>query len=88
MIYVGRNDDRTCGNSCTDKFDIALLDPPYRKGLVQQALPMVTQVMNKGGVIVCETPLDESLADLGGDFKLEKEYRYGQIKLSVFRNGE
>lgn len=71
-----------------DKFDIALLDPPYRKGLVQQALPMVAQIMNKGGVIVCETPLDENLADLGGDFKLEKEYRYGQIKLSVFRNGE
>ena len=39
-----------------DPFDIAFLDPPYRTGLLQKALPMTAAIMNKGGVIVCEHP--------------------------------
>lgn len=67
-----------------EPFDIAFLDPPYRKGLVQQALPLVAAVMNPGGVILCETPPEEDLSALGGDFVLRKEYSYGKIKLSRF----
>ena len=67
-----------------EPFDIAFLDPPYRKGLVQQALPLVAKVMNPGGVILCESPRDEDLSGLGGDFVLRKEYCYGKIKLSRF----
>ncbi|MDD6175298.1 MAG: 16S rRNA (guanine(966)-N(2))-methyltransferase RsmD [Firmicutes bacterium] len=68
----------------TEPFDVAFLDPPYRKGLVQQALPLVANVMNPGGVILCESPREEDLSGLGGDFVLRKEYCYGKIKLSRF----
>lgn len=70
-----------------DPFDVAFLDPPYRKGIVQAALPLVTAVMNPGGVVVCETPVEEELIGLGGDFILDRTYRYGKIKLSIFRKG-
>lgn len=39
-----------------EMFDIAFLDPPYRTGLLEQALPLVAQRMNPGGVILCRAP--------------------------------
>lgn len=43
------------------RFDIAFLDPPYRTGLLQRALPMTAAAMNPGGTIICEHPADEEL---------------------------
>ena len=39
------------------KFDLAFLDPPYGQGLLQKALPLVAEVMNLGGTILCEHPV-------------------------------
>ncbi len=35
-------------------FDLAFLDPPYHKGILEKALPLTAEVMNEGGIIVCE----------------------------------
>lgn len=67
-------------------FDIAFLDPPYRTGLLQQALPMVVAAMNPGGTIVCEHPSDEELPETAGDFAKGRSYRYGKILLTVYRH--
>lgn len=75
-------------NSTRDTFDIAFLDPPYRKDYVVSVLPALTQKMSDGGVIICETAREEVLPEKVGRFKLHKEYRYGKIKLTVYRNGE
>ena len=68
-----------------ESFDIAFLDPPYRQGLLEQALPLVAQRMNPGGVILCEHPKDEVLPEEAGPFRLQKSYRYGKILLSAYR---
>lgn len=69
-----------------DKFDIALLDPPYRKGLLQQALPLLVNIMNTGGTILCESPKEEELPEQVGDFVRGKSYRYGKIMLTVYNH--
>ena len=69
-----------------DPFDIAFLDPPYRTGLLQKALPITAAIMNKGGVIVCEHPVDEEVPDTAGDFERKRDYRYGKILLTVYRH--
>lgn len=69
-----------------DPFDIALLDPPYRTGLLQKALPLTAAIINKGGVIVCEHPMDEDVPESAGDFVKTRDYRYGKILLSVYRH--
>lgn len=69
-----------------DPFDIAFLDPPYRTGLLQKALPTTAAIMNKGGVIVCEHPVDEEVPDTAGDFERKRDYRYGKILLTVYRH--
>ncbi|MEG0542568.1 MAG: 16S rRNA (guanine(966)-N(2))-methyltransferase RsmD [Angelakisella sp.] len=67
------------------EFDIALLDPPYSKGLVSDALPMLADKMSESGVILCETALTDELPETVGDFSVVKSTRYGKIKLTVYR---
>ena len=68
------------------RFDIVFLDPPYRTGALQEALPLVARTMNDTGVILAENPLDEELSAQYGDFVLDRQYRYGKIKISTFRH--
>lgn len=66
-------------------FDIAFLDPPYRTGLLQRALPMTVERMNPGGVVVCENPTDEEMPGEVGAFRRVWSHRYGKIMLSMYR---
>ena len=67
-------------------FDIAFLDPPYGTGTLQEALPLVAKAMNDTGVIIAENPLNEEILPQYGDFVLDRQYRYGKIKVSTFRH--
>lgn len=66
------------------RFDIAFLDPPYRTGLLEQALELTAGRMNAGGLILCEHPEDETLPERVGDFERGKQYRYGKINITVY----
>lgn len=69
----------------TERFSLALLDPPYGKGLLKTALPLLAGRMEPGGVILCESDRGEQLPQTAGDFQLLREYRYGRIKLTLYR---
>ena len=69
-------------------YDIALLDPPYGKGLLQKALEKLPAVMRESGVIVCEAPKEEPLPEEAGPFVLYRRYNYGKISLAVYRRPE
>ena len=69
----------------SEPFDIALLDPPYRKGLLEQALALIPCAMKPTGINVCEHPEDETLPDTVGDFAQLRTYRYGKIRLTTYR---
>ncbi len=68
-----------------EPFDIALLDPPYHKGLIDTVLPLLAPCMTPGGIIICETERDETLPEAAGVFAARKEYRYGKAKLTTYR---
>lgn len=71
-----------------DKFDIALLDPPYRKKIIDSVLPSVAEKMTDCGVILCETALEETLPESAGEFSIYREYRYGKIRLTAYRKNK
>lgn len=83
-----------CGDSkmyislSRDKFDIALLDPPYNKKIIDDVLPSVAEKMTDYGVIICESALDETLPQSAGEFGIHREYRYGKIKLTAYRKNK
>ena len=70
----------------SEPFDIAFIDPPYRTGLLQKSLEYVSEVMKETGVIIAENPLEEEILSNYGDFVLDRQYRYGKIKISTFRH--
>lgn len=83
---VYQTDFRSFLSGAAVPVDIAFLDPPYRTGLLQEALPAVAGSMRDTGVIIAENPLEETILPQYGDFVLDREYRYGKIKITTFRH--
>ena len=67
------------------RFDIAFLDPPYRKEILQQILPVLAEKMHKNGVIVCEHEPECNLPQTILEFHLQKQKKYGKIVISIYR---
>jgi len=69
-----------------EKFDLIFLDPPYGSDLLNQALEMIAafDICRAHGIIVAESAADKVLPAMPAPYRLYREYRYGQIKLTVF----
>ena len=69
------------------KYDLILLDPPYASGCMERALKRIADIdiVTGNGIIVCETPADHTLPDLPAPYVRSREYRYGRIKLTLYR---
>ena len=74
--------------STKDQFDLVFLDPPYSKGFVQKALPLIAPHVSESGVILCEHERCDPPPLSFGGFVRTKEYRYGRISISAFRRQE
>lgn len=70
---------------CSEKFDIAFLDPPYNIGILSDALKKTERVMNDGGTIICEHPPEVSLPETVGRFAQWRSYKYGKICVTVYK---
>ena len=73
---------------CREKFDIIFLDPPYAEVFLENALKCITEIdiLQSGGIIVAERPLGK---DLPWDFEgytRSKDYKYGKVLLTIYRN--
>ncbi len=68
-----------------ENFDIAFLDPPYNKGLVEKCLLPLCALMASDGIIICETSADENLPDCFNGWYTARSKRYGKSKLTLYR---
>ncbi len=70
-----------------EKFDLIFLDPPYADGLAEKALAHIARfdILKPHGIMVAESPLDKTMPQLSAPYTLHREYRYGKIKLTVYR---
>lgn len=73
--------------------DIVFMDPPYRNGLLEQALPLIGKKLNGGAFVICEHESELTLEDAYDGLRLHKRYRYGKVSVTVYRtpdgeNGE
>lgn len=74
-------------SSCREKYDVIFLDPPYHTDLMERALELVTKIdiLSEHGIIICETMADRQLPPMDSPYEWGKDYRYGQIKLTIGR---
>lgn len=73
--------------TCRQKFDVVFLDPPYQSGLLEKTLETLTQfdILREHGIIVCESGAEWALPPVPPPYEAGREYRYGQIKLTLCR---
>ena len=72
---------------CRQKFDLILLDPPYQTQLLENCIQAVAKfdILSEHGIIMCESAAEKQLPDLDAPYEKGREYRYGKIRLSVYR---
>lgn len=68
-----------------ESYDIAFVDPPYNKGLIDECLPLLVKCMDNDGVIVCESAKNEVLPQDIDGWSVAKEKAYGRTKLTYYR---
>ena len=68
------------------KFDIIYIDPPYNKGLGLDAINRISQLamLKDDGIIVFETDEEEKVPENIGNFKLNKQKKYGRNRLNFY----
>ena len=72
---------------CREKVDLVFLDPPYASGLLERALEVIAKIdiMSENGIIVCESAAEQVLPELNAPYEKGREYRYGKIKVTLYR---
>ena len=75
---------------CKRKFDIVLLDPPYAEVFLENALKAIVEIdiLQSGGIIIAERPLNKELLFEAKGYSRSKDYKYGNVLLTVFRKTE
>ncbi len=73
--------------SCRERFDVILLDPPYQTNLLEQCVEKIARfdILREHGIIVCESGAEWTVPPMTLPYETGREYRYGQIKLTVCR---
>lgn len=66
-------------------FDLILMDPPYNKSLIPQALERIDslQLLAEDGIICAESAADQELTD-GGGLKLIESRTYGTTLIHLY----
>ena len=72
-----------------EPFDLVLLDPPYGKGLVEQAINWLQacEALSDRGIIVAESETGDIAPDMIGAVSLQRSYRYGKTMIHIYRRG-
>lgn len=70
-----------------EKYGLIFLDPPYASGNLERALEQIAaiDIVVKNGIIVCESPAEHLLPELAPPYAKGREYRYGKIKVTLYR---
>lgn len=67
---------------CSEKYDLILLDPPYKSGLYEKILTKISDkdILNDEGIIVCEHASNDTFNY--SPFTVYDEKKYGNITLT------
>ena len=73
-------------SSCRERFDLILLDPPYGENYLEKALERISEIdiLNDGGIIVCEKPRGKELPAVLGGLVCSRDYNYGKTAVNLY----
>lgn len=73
-------------NSCTKKFDIIFLDPPYNMGLLKKSFDYIYKqnILSENGIIVVETEFNGEIPE-NNNFECVKNAKYGKTLVLIYK---
>jgi len=71
------------------KFDIIIMDPPYRKNFIHEALKLLTNndIMKDDGIIIAEHSASDDVPDACGMFRAIDRRTYGDTMITIYKDG-
>lgn len=84
---VVQGDSLSCLKSQREPFHLIFLDPPYDTNLLENALKTIAEIdiLSENGIIICESRVEKELPVLPEPYRKGKAYRYGKIKITLYR---
>ena len=69
-------------------FDLILLDPPYKKNLIPEAMELIAQhkLLAAEGLICAETDKSETLEEVSATFELVDNRKYGTTRIHLYQS--
>jgi len=73
-----------------EKYDLIFIDPPYDTLLAVRAVEKIVEFdkLNINGIMICELKADAPMPAVTPPYSLEKEYKYGSVKILRFTREE
>ena len=74
-------------NALRTPFDLIFLDPPYADDLLERAVAHIARfdILAPNGIMIAESPAEKELPKLCAPYRVAREYRYGRIKVTLYR---
>jgi 16S rRNA (guanine(966)-N(2))-methyltransferase RsmD len=71
------------------KFDIIIMDPPYNKNFIQEALKLlaINDIMMDDGIIIAEHSVMDKLPESCGKLKVIDTRKYGDTMITIYKDG-
>lgn len=84
---VVRGDAMSFLSGSSEKFHLIFLDPPYDANLLDSTLKRIAgiDILAENGIIICESRASQDLPELPMPYQKRKAYRYGKIKVTLYR---
>lgn len=72
---------------CREHYNIIILDPPYAEVFLENAIKRITEIdiLQSDGIIVAERPLGKELPWEFEGYTRSKDYKYGNVLLTIYR---
>ena len=82
---VINKDYKECINRLVEKFDIIFIDPPYKQGLVKDAVEKILDknILSEDGIIIIETDIEKEILEQlkNVNINVYDLRKYGRVKL-------
>ncbi len=82
--FIFNTDSVQFAKTTNRSFSIALLDPPYGKGLIVPALEGLESRIKAGGKVICEHEEKLVLPEKIGRLEKARHYKYGKVEVTLY----
>ncbi|XPF93010.1 16S rRNA (guanine(966)-N(2))-methyltransferase RsmD [Colwellia sp. RE-S-Sl-9] len=85
-ITIENTNTLTFLEKCSKKFSIVFIDPPFRKGLIEQTIDLLNNnLLETNALIYIEMESEEEIQSIPGNWQLLKEKKAGQVAYRLYQ---